>query len=247
MSDNNSLQSFCLSQQPEPSWWLSDLRVETHIISSTHLLCCPSEVIRSRIYSQTSAASGQVNHRSYIKYRLTGSQSQTVEVNLCYFKTHRLTHAKTVTVVVNHRHTPLTSTRVQRWEKEKEWEKETVWPEARNIEPIIWQLSALVASVELWTIFMGALPLYGETWIYSGVASVPSCLLWLPPVWLAVPPSVPVRHTCTTAGRRKSGLIWREMLGSSSFVLNTNGAECFKKRLNEFVQYAIVPFQAILF
>lgn len=50
-----------------------------------------------------------MNHRSYIKYRLTGSLSQTVVVNLCYFKTHRLAHAQIVTVVVNHRRTPLTS------------------------------------------------------------------------------------------------------------------------------------------
>lgn len=203
MSHKNSLQCFCLSQRPEPSWWLSDLRVETHIISSTTCSAVRQQWLALAYTCNLRAASGQVNHRSYIKYRLTGSQSQTVVVNLCYFKTHRLTHAQIVTVVVNHRHTPLTSTGVQRWEKEKEWEKETVWPKARNIEPIRWQLSALVASVELWRIFMGALPLYGETWIYSGVAPVLSCLLWLPPVWLAVPPSVPVRHTFTAAGRHK--------------------------------------------
>lgn len=142
------------------------------MISSTHLLCCPSAVIRSRITVRDCnlrVTSGQVNHRSFVKHRLTGSQSQTVVVNSCYFKTPRL--AQTVTVVVNHRHTLLTSTGVQRWGKEKE----TVWPKARNIEPIRWQLSALVASVELWKIFMGVLPLNGETWIYGAVAPVPSC------------------------------------------------------------------------
>ncbi len=141
------------------------------------------------------------------------------------------TRTQTVTVVVNHRHTLLTSTGVQRWGKEKE----TVWPKARNIEPIRWQLSALVASVELWKIFMGVLPLNGETWIYGAVAPVPLCFFVITARLTRRAPSVPVRHTCATTGRRKSGPIWREMLGGSSFALNTNGAECFKKRLNEIV------------
>lgn len=141
----------------------------------------------------------KVDFRSYVKHWLMGSQSQTVVVKCVLFE-----NTQTRTDCKSHTHTPLTST-----EGKRERRRETVWPKARNIEPIRWQLSALLASVELCVIFMGALPLCGETWICCSVASVPLCFWRLAAVWLVMPSVSPwTPHLCYS--EEDVNLLWYE-------------------------------------